>query len=91
MSNTPRTAGESDEKYEYSVGSDDHETRGPFPSDQKLYGHNWDFVIEELAAHHDNDTAGEEDWPLDFRIYMDGQEVANYTVDREWEPVFYVV
>lgn len=63
--------------------------RFDFPKGQKTYGLVWDLIADELAAdYHDNHDGWEASWPLELRIYSDGQEVARFEVEKEIVPHF---
>lgn len=81
-------------EYEYSAGSreEDHDVYGrlSFPAKQMLYGKMWDMVATDLADHFFHNHDGwEHSWPLQFRIYEDGKEVARYSVEQETAPTFH--
>jgi hypothetical protein len=79
----------------YSAGQDGHADHEPynrfaFPAGQKVYGDDWWLVVDDLATDfHSNHDGWEASWPLEIRIYRDGQEVARFEVEREYEPTFY--
>lgn len=80
--------------FTYSAGNcasyHDEFGRLRFPKGQHLCGEDWSCVVTDLANDfHSNHDGGESDWPLEFRIYKRGKEVARFTVEREHEPQFY--
>lgn len=78
----------------YSAGGDQacwHEeySRHDFPRGQNLYWRDWSCVVTDLADdYHSNHDGWESSWPLQFRIYEDGVEVARFEVEREYDPRF---
>ena len=83
-------------KYEYSAGdypgAHEPDCRFEFPKGQCVYFEDWDLVARDLAEDYHNEHDGwESSWPLEFRIYKDGECVWSGEVDREMEACFYVV
>ncbi len=75
----------------YSCGTSEqcHDSRFDFPRGQKTYGGNWGLIADELAEdYNDNHDGWEASWPLELRIYGDGQEVARFEVEKEMVPSF---
>ena len=80
--------------YTYSAGNSeiDHDEFGrfSFPKSQHLYHESWSLVVTDLADdYHSYHDGWESTWPLEFRIYKDGSELARFNVDCEHEPRFY--
>lgn len=80
--------------YQYSAGDypEYHCISGrfDFPDKQPLYLEEWALVATDLADdYHHNHDGWEDDWPLELRIYKDGEEVGRFKVERESQPVFY--
>lgn len=78
----------------YSAGNcaiyHDENGRLSFPKGQHLYGEDWSCVVTDLANdYHSNHDGWESSWPLEFRIYKTGVEVARFNVERAHEPQFY--
>lgn len=82
--------------YEYSAGNHPHDhgddCRFEFPKRQCIYHQEWHLVATDLADdYHSNHDGWEASWPIEFRIYKDAECVWKGEVEREMEPVFYVV
>lgn len=79
--------------FSYSAGNCEsyHDESGliAFRRGQSLYRRSWYLVVTDLAADFRNNHDGWEcTWPLEFRIYEDGTEVARFDVECELEPSF---
>lgn len=78
-------------KYQYSAGDhpDYHEPRSRHNApDCKIFNDDLEFVAEQCADEYHTNDGWEDRWPVEFRIYADGDEVARFKVEREYEPVF---
>jgi hypothetical protein len=74
-------------EYRYSTEDEDFDNSYKFKS-------SWDkehleYVAEDAAEHHHRDGGWEDEWPLDFKIWLeDGTILGTFTVDMEYEPRF---
>lgn len=86
-------------KFQYSVDDHDEGSRYDVPTKKSLLqgrvytpgeaSRDWELMAESCADdYHSNHDGWEASWPLEFRLYEDGAEVAHVTVDCEHRPSF---
>lgn len=76
--------------YQYSVEDHGPEDRIDAPkSARKWFEDGYlDFAAEECAEELHNDSAGEQEWPAEMRLWKDGEMVGAFKVHIDYDPIF---
>ncbi|WP_089177289.1 hypothetical protein [Bosea sp. AS-1] len=78
-------------KYQYSAGDhpDYHQPHSWCDAHEiKHFADDLEFVAEQCAENYHDNGGYEDRWPVEFRIYTNGTEVARFNIEREYEPSF---